>query len=84
MDIGVGSFVFSQGIVSALPLIKDPAYLTAPLIPKVWTVVRKCLPVLALGLIRTLSVKGTEYPVSFFNELKYWPLDDAPRLRYEY
>lgn len=65
MDLGVGSFVFSQGIVSALPLIKDPSYITAPLIPKVWTVIRKCLPVLVLGLVRTLSVKGTEYPVRF-------------------
>lgn len=64
MDLGVGSFVFSQGIVSAIPLIKNPAYLTAPLLPKVATVTRKCLPVLLLGLIRTVSVKGTEYPVS--------------------
>lgn len=64
MDIGVGSFVFSQGIVSAIPLVKNPAYLTAPLLPKVSTVLRKCSPVLLLGLLRTISVKGTEYPVS--------------------
>ena len=64
MDLGVGSFVFSQGIVSAIPLIKDPAYLRTPLLPKIMTVIRKCLPVLALGVLRTLSVKGTQYPVS--------------------
>lgn len=64
MDIGVGSFVFSQGIVSAIPLVKNPAYLTAPLLPKVSTVLRKCSPVLLLGLLRMISVKGTEYPVS--------------------
>ncbi|EMD36738.1 hypothetical protein CERSUDRAFT_83761 [Gelatoporia subvermispora B] len=62
MDLGVGSFVFSQGIVSAIPLIKDPSYLTSSWFPKFRTVLRKCLPVLILGVLRTLSVKGTEYP----------------------
>ncbi|KAI0816924.1 GWT1-domain-containing protein [Trametes gibbosa] len=62
MDLGVGSFVFSQGIVSAIPLVKNPTYLTQPLLPKLTAVVRKCAPVLVLGLLRTLSVKGTEYP----------------------
>ncbi|KAH9848063.1 GWT1-domain-containing protein [Lenzites betulinus] len=62
MDLGVGSFVFSQGIVSAIPLLKKPGHLTQPLLPKLTTVMRKCAPVLLLGLLRTLSVKGTEYP----------------------
>lgn len=63
MDLGVGSFVFSQGIVSAIPLLKDPAYLNAPLKPKLLSVTRKTLPVIFLGLVRVLLVKGTEYPV---------------------
>ncbi|KAH9919571.1 GWT1-domain-containing protein [Fomitopsis serialis] len=62
MDIGVGSFIFSQGIISAVPLIKNPAYLTQPLFPKVVTTARKCLPIFVLGFVRTLSVKGVEYP----------------------
>ncbi|KAI9068191.1 hypothetical protein FKP32DRAFT_1562231 [Trametes sanguinea] len=62
MDLGVGAFVFSQGVVSAIPLIKDPRHLTEPLIPKLSVVLRKCSPVLILGLLRTISVKGTEYP----------------------
>ncbi|KAJ3542969.1 hypothetical protein NM688_g5917 [Phlebia brevispora] len=62
MDLGVGSFIFSQGIVSAIPLIKNPAYLQAPVLPKLITVLRKCLPLLVLGLIRTISVKGVDYP----------------------
>ncbi|KAK7680315.1 hypothetical protein QCA50_016555 [Cerrena zonata] len=62
MDLGVGSFVFSQGVVSALPIIKNPIYLTAPFLPKVSVTLRKCLPLLILGLLRTVSVKGTEYP----------------------
>jgi phosphatidylinositol glycan class W len=63
MDLGVGSFVFAQGVVSALPLIKDPSYLSAPAIPKIISVTRKCLPILGLGLIRVILVKGTDYPV---------------------
>ncbi|KAH9903179.1 GWT1-domain-containing protein [Cubamyces lactineus] len=62
MDLGVGAFVFSQGIVSAIPLVKNPQYLTEPLLPKVTVVLRKCSPLLLLGLLRTISVKGTEYP----------------------
>jgi hypothetical protein len=66
MDIGVGSFVFTQGIVSAIPLLKDPRYLHAPALPKILQVVRKTLPVLTLGLIRVALVKGTDYPVRLF------------------
>ncbi|KAF8221827.1 GWT1-domain-containing protein [Tricholoma matsutake] len=62
MDLGVGSFVFSQGVVSAIPLLKDSAYLTAPLQPKLISVTKKILPIIFLGLIRVLLVKGTEYP----------------------
>ncbi|KAI0324103.1 hypothetical protein GY45DRAFT_1439298 [Cubamyces sp. BRFM 1775] len=62
MDLGVGAFVFSQGIVSAIPLVKNPQHLTEPLLPKVTVVLRKCSPLLLLGLLRTISVKGTEYP----------------------
>ncbi|THH17244.1 hypothetical protein EW146_g3541 [Bondarzewia mesenterica] len=62
MDLGVGSFVFSQGVVSAFPLLKDPLYLTSPLIPKATRTLRKMLPVILLGLVRVLLVKGTEYP----------------------
>ncbi len=64
MDIGVGSFVFSQGIVSALPHLAPPASGgSPPLMREVYTALRKCLPVLLLGGIRVLMVKGTEYPV---------------------
>src|ERR1700733_5228939 len=63
MDLGVGSFVFSQGVVSSIPLLKDAAYLTAPLLPKLISTVTKTIPVIFIGLLRVLLVKGTEYPV---------------------
>jgi phosphatidylinositol glycan class W len=62
MDLGVGSFVFSQGIVSAIPLVRDPAYITAPMFPKLFSVMKHSLPVIVLGVVRVLLVKGTEYP----------------------
>ncbi|KAL1666236.1 GWT1-domain-containing protein [Schizophyllum commune] len=62
MDVGVGSFVFAAGIVSALPILKDPPYLRAPTLPKVLSVARKAAPIIALGLVRVALVKGTEYP----------------------
>lgn len=66
MDLGVGSFVFSQGVVSSIPLLKDPSHLSAPLKSKFFTVIRKTLPIIFLGLVRVLLVKGTEYPVTYF------------------
>ena len=66
MDMGVGSFVFSQGIVSATPIIewiKYPAHLRPPLTSEIKSALEKTLPVLVLGLIRVVLVKSTEYPV---------------------
>ncbi|KAG6380285.1 GWT1-domain-containing protein [Boletus reticuloceps] len=62
MDVGVGSFVFSQGIVSAIPLIKDPFQLHADVKPKLYRIIKKILPIVVLGIVRVLLVKGTEYP----------------------
>lgn len=64
MDIGVGSFVFSQGIVSAIPILKDPTYLTLSMWKKLPVVMRKTSPIILLGIIRVILVKGVEYPVS--------------------
>src|ERR1700742_92490 len=63
MDLGVGSFVFSQGLVSAIPLVKDINHLVRPIGPKVTTSIKKIAPLLVLGLIRLILVKGTDYPV---------------------
>lgn len=63
MDLGVGSFVFSQGIISAIPIIKDDNYLSAPLIPQLFATLRKTFPLLILGIVRVVLVKSTDYPV---------------------
>ncbi|KAI6165270.1 GWT1-domain-containing protein [Pisolithus thermaeus] len=62
MDLGVGSFVFSQGIISAIPLLKDPSRLRKSLGYKLFDTLKKVAPVAILGLIRLMAVKGTDYP----------------------
>ena len=62
MDLGVGSFVFSLGLISALPLLRRTD--TRKFWPAVWQAVKRSAGVLALGFIRILSVKGVDYPVS--------------------
>ncbi|KAG2119494.1 GWT1-domain-containing protein [Suillus discolor] len=52
MDIGVGSFVFSQGVpvVSAIPIIKDISCLQAPILPKLKSVSRKTILIIGLSI----------------------------------
>ena len=64
MDLGVGSFVFSMGLISALPYLRSPSLRLKPIIPQLLNSIRKSLPVFALGMVRVWMVKGIEYPVS--------------------
>lgn len=64
MDVGVGSFVFSLGLVTSRSS-------TSSSTPKgnmffaVLKALKKAAPVLILGLVRVVMVKGAEYPVSW-------------------
>lgn len=65
MDLGVGSFVFSAGVVSARSLLKarlsaanEPS---ASLTNRILSSIRHSIPLLVLGLIRLYSVKGLDY-----------------------
>ena len=62
MDMGVGSFVFSAGLVSARPVLKARA---AGETSDVWlslkAAFRHSFPLLVLGLIRLYSIKGLDY-----------------------
>lgn len=62
MDIGVGAFVFSAGVVAARPVLKERAEgRGSPLSRRLVYSMRHSLPLLVLGVIRLLSVKGLDY-----------------------
>ncbi|KAI7782536.1 hypothetical protein LA080_013172 [Diaporthe eres] len=62
MDIGVGAFVFSAGVVAARPVLKERAEgHGTPLFRRLLYSMRHSLPLLVLGVIRLLSVKGLDY-----------------------
>ncbi|KAK2006929.1 GPI-anchored wall transfer protein 1 [Colletotrichum eremochloae] len=62
MDMGVGSFVYSAGLVAARPVLKERAESkSTPLTTRLVHSMRHSLPLLVLGVIRLLSVKGLDY-----------------------
>lgn len=61
MDLGVGSFVFSAGVVSARSIIRDRlAGNTGSIGSRLLISTRHSLPLLLLGLIRMYAVKGMD------------------------
>ena len=62
MDMGVGSFVFSAGLVSARPILSARlAGKLSSLSKSLRSSFRSSAPLLFLGLIRLYSVKGLDY-----------------------
>ncbi|CAI6266724.1 unnamed protein product [Periconia digitata] len=61
MDMGVGSFVFTNGIVSVRSSLKTGTANLPPLSKRFLTSLRHSLPLLVLGVIRLISVKGLDY-----------------------
>lgn len=62
MDMGVGSFVFTAGVVAARPVLKERASgRSMSLAKRLVYSARHSLPLLVLGVIRLLSVKGLDY-----------------------
>ena len=62
MDMGVGSFVFSSGVVSVRPILKDRlAGKTSSLVTQLYASMRHSLPLLGLAFVRLYSVKGLDY-----------------------
>ena len=62
MDMGVGSFVFSAGLVAAKPVLKDQMTdNSANLGRRLYISARHSLPLFVLGFIRLYSVKGLDY-----------------------
>ncbi|KAG0198216.1 Glucosaminyl phosphatidylinositol (GlcN-PI) nositol acylation protein [Mortierella sp. GBA30] len=58
MDLGVGSFVFSSGVVSARGYLKKE---TLPFGKQMVMALRTSIPLLVLGLGRYISTKGVDY-----------------------
>lgn len=62
MDMGVGSFVFSAGLVSARPVLSArTAGKASSLARSLRAAFRTSVPLLVLGLVRLYSVKGLDY-----------------------
>ncbi|KIE01323.1 GPI-anchored wall transfer protein, partial [Metarhizium majus ARSEF 297] len=62
MDMGVGSFVFTAGVVAARPVLKERASgKSMSLVKRLVYSARHSAPLLVLGVIRLLSVKGLDY-----------------------
>ena len=62
MDMGVGSFVFSAGVVASRPVLRERADGKATaLATRLMRSLRHSLPLLVLGFVRLLSVKGLDY-----------------------
>lgn len=62
MDLGVGSFVFSAGLVGVRPTLKQRlSGQTSSLAQRLVASSRSSLPLLILGLVRLWSVKGLDY-----------------------
>lgn len=67
MDLGVGSFVFSAGVVAARPLIKAKLSpnkggpLNDTFGSSIFGSIRHGLPLFVLGMVRLWSVKGLDY-----------------------
>lgn len=68
MDVGVGAFVFSAGLVGARPVLKERAAhaggsraMRTTLPRRLADSLRHSLPLLVLGFVRLLSVKGLDY-----------------------
>ena len=63
MDLGVGSFVFSAGVVAARQHLKieDDSTPRTPFVRQLSDAIRNSLPLMALGFIRLYSVKGLDY-----------------------
>ncbi|KAI9370074.1 GWT1-domain-containing protein [Aspergillus egyptiacus] len=64
MDLGVGSFVFSGGVVSARSVLKDResgASKKKTLTQRFASSLRHSIPLLVLGLVRLFSVKNLDY-----------------------
>ncbi|KAF2017887.1 GPI-anchored wall transfer protein 1 [Aaosphaeria arxii CBS 175.79] len=61
MDVGVGSFVFTSGVVSVRSFLKEDNNRRPSLSRRFMGSLRHSIPLLVLGVLRLISVKGLDY-----------------------
>ncbi|KAF1966611.1 GPI-anchored wall transfer protein 1 [Bimuria novae-zelandiae CBS 107.79] len=61
MDMGVGSFVFTNGVVSVRSSLKTESGKLPSLSKRLVASLRHALPLIMLGIVRLISVKGLDY-----------------------
>ncbi|KAL1612594.1 Glucosaminyl phosphatidylinositol (GlcN-PI) nositol acylation protein [Paraconiothyrium brasiliense] len=61
MDVGVGSFVFTGGIVSVRSSLRSESGKLPPLSKRLLVSLRHAFPLIVLGTARLISVKGLDY-----------------------
>ncbi|SCZ92518.1 BZ3500_MvSof-1268-A1-R1_Chr5-2g07936 [Microbotryum saponariae] len=61
MDLGVGSFVFSLGLISALPILRQKQT-ESSVLHEILKSIQHSAGLLALGMVRVVMVKGVDYP----------------------
>lgn len=72
MDLGVGSFVFSMGLITTRSYLRQ-FYLGGYSYPKnIIKCVKSCIPIVILGIIRLISVKGVDYHEHVTEYGKHW------------
>jgi hypothetical protein len=85
MDVGVGSFVFSLGLVASKSHSRNEQkkFGLSDYLAGLASSLRRSVPMLVLGLVRVLMVKGTEYPVSLlvsFTKLRLIDRNTSPSM----
>lgn len=72
MDLGVGSFVFSMGLINARSFIGQEFNTSFKYFETVWKTFKNCIPILILGLIRFISVRSVDYHEHITEYGKHW------------
>jgi len=72
MDMGVGSFVFTSGVVSARSSLKANTEARPSLYKRLVVSIRHSIPLLVLGYIRLLSVRSVDYAVHVSEYGVHW------------
>ena len=72
MDLGVGSFVFSMGLISARSYIRQLYDCKYGYSRTLWRSVKNSIPIFILGLIRWISVKSVDYHEHVTEYGRHW------------